>query len=529
MPYRPSRLSRIRSRDAGRLDNIDEADFRHFGFTKASLKALSAALRGKLVLPDNPDYEQDRQESNPAFQSYPVVIVYCKVPNDVRLCLEFRKRWNIPVACRSGGHSTAGYSVNEGLVLDTSQLSFACVAPDRQSVTVGAGTNFGDLNSELNEYQLHVPGGACEDVCVAGYMQGGGYGYTQRLFGLNSDNVTGIRMMLHDGHIVIANDTQNTDLFWAVRGGTGGNFGVLLDITYKAHSLNEVWGFAWVWDINDAAALMEKLQKDYMRTGDRRLGYMANLASHQPKDSDTDQRVFVLQGVFIGPKSDAHNCLEPLKQIATPVQMLETVKPYDQLDNWLDNNPYPIPNLPNTGAYEDKQAGYIASPMTRQQWQSVVDFYLTTPCRFNTVVLEPYGGAINSYPVDKSAFIHRDVDTNFFVDVFWFTDSDGQPDAAQREEAKQWLDKYMQYMQQFFNGHVYQNYPRATLTEYRSMYFGRAFEGLLKVKAKYDPHNFFEYQQSIKPYPEGTSPPQDSTQNPITPPGISDPIVYECQ
>lgn len=523
MPYRPSRLTQTRLSNNRDWDSLSDDDYQHYGFSSSALKTLGSALRGKIVLPENPDYENDRQESNPAFQAYPVLIVYCEVPNDVRLCLEFCKQWTLPVACRSGGHSTAGYSVNNGMVLDTSKMSFACVSADRKSVTVGAGTNFGNLNSELNEYKLHVPGGACEDVCVAGYMQGGGYGYTHRRFGLNSDNVTAFRIMLHDGRIINANENQNSDIFWAVRGGTGGNFGVLLDITYQTHQLDKVWGFAWVWDISHAAALMEKLQQSYMRTGDPRLGYMANLASHEA--NKVDERVFVLQGVYMGCAEDAHACLQALRDIAEPAQALETIKPYDELDNWLDNNPYPIPNLPNTGAREDKQAGYIAKPLCQQEWQEVVDFYLTTPCRFNTVVLEPYGGAINSYPVEKSAFIHRDVDTNFFVDVFWF--KEGKPSMEeQRAEAKDWLDRYMEIMQKYFNGHVYQNYPRATLTKYRDMYFGQAFDGLLKVKEKYDPDNVFEYQQSIKPYPADM--PVPVYKDAIDPPGLSNPIVYEA-
>ena len=119
---------------------------------------------------------------------------------------------------------------------------------------------------------------------------------------------------------------------------------------------------------------------------------------------------------------------------------------------------------------------------------------MTTKKPYNTVVIEPYGGAINSYPVADSAFIHRDVDCDFFVDVFWLNDAD-------RQAQVEWLDGFMRLMEPYFNGHVYQNYPRRSQTNYRWMYWGDAFDTLLWVKQKYDPDNFFHYQQSISPGP----------------------------
>lgn len=131
-------------------------------------------------------------------------------------------------------------------------------------------------------------------------------------------------------------------------------------------------------------------------------------------------------------------------------------------------------------------------------------FYKTTPRGYNTVVIEPYGGAINEVPVNENAFVHRDVDMDFFVDVFWEKDSE-------KQEAIDWLDKYMGVMKPYFNGHVYQNYPRRELTDYRSMYFGSAFDKLLAIKNKYDPAPyFFEYEQSIKPYDQYSSVPDSS-------------------
>ncbi len=460
------------------------------GINFKSIADLDSELYGNVVLPCDPCYDRDRQESNPAFQAYPQMIVYCEVVEDVRLSLQFARAFSLRVACRAGGHSTAGYSVNDGMVIDVSRMNSVCVDPQRKLARVGAGTNFGRLNAHLNDYGLHVPGGACEHVCVAGYMQGGGYGYTSRKFGMNCDNVQSFQMMLRDGRVVTASARENDDLFWAVRGGTGGNFGVLLEITYQLHKLEPVWGFARVWDIDQAAGLLEVLQADYMRTGAApELGYMGNLASYQ------GQKQFVLQGLYIGSEAEGRRALEALNTIARPLREQETLLPYARMDGWLDKNPYPIPDM-STGAKEDKLAGYIEKPLYAADWQDVVDYYKTTPCDANTVVIEPYGGAINEVPVGENAFIHRNVDMDFFVDVFW-------QDESEKPAAVAWLEGYRDCMKNYFNGHVYQNYPSRSLTDsdYRSMYFGSAFDRLLAVKNKYDPAPcFFEFEQSIKPY-----------------------------
>jgi hypothetical protein len=209
---------------------------------------LEAAIAGTIVVPGEHEYERDRQESNPAFQAYPRMIVYCEVPTDVRFAIAYARNAGWQIAIRSGGHSTAGYSVNDGLVIDISRISYVSVDSAAKVALVGAGTDFDTLNAALDGTGLHVPTGACGNVCVAGYMMGGGFGYTSRMYGMNCDNVVAVSVMLADGSIVVANATVNPDLFWAIRGGTGGNFGVLLEVTYGLHDLASVWARAIQWD-----------------------------------------------------------------------------------------------------------------------------------------------------------------------------------------------------------------------------------------------------------------------------------------
>lgn len=482
------------------------------------------ALVGEVVFPWDTDYDRDRQESNPAFQRYPIMIVYCEVENDIRLSLAFAKRYGLWVAARSGGHSTAGYSVNDGgMVIDTSRIKYVHVDKTSMTAVVGAGTNFGFLNAKLDAHQVHVPGGACEDVCVAGYMQGGGFGYTSRNFGMNCDNVLSFRMMLRDGGIVNASPEENSDLFWAVRGGTGGNFGILLEITYRVHPLSHLWGFALIWDSRNAAEVMTVLQNHYTKTGaSQKLGYMGNIATHDGKP------IFALQGMFVGDRENGLAELQRLREVGNPDLAVDITLPYGQLDLYLDGHPYPIPQLPPGNVKEVKQACYISRMLSGGDWKKILDYYTSEPppLSANTAVIEGYGGAINARSPFFNAFIHRDATMDFFVDAFWVGD-EGESDAVE------WLDGYMKVLEPYQNGHVYQNYPRNTLQDYRWNYWGDAFPTLLAVKNKYDPPPyFFHYQQSIKPYGEGEHPPpQTGTKSANQRPGFLDdairhPITY---
>ena len=495
---------------------ISDDTLTKLGLDRPTWAAMVSEFLGTLVWPGDPAYDADRQEANPAFQAFPLLIAYCEAFSDVALCLQWAHQYDWWVACRAGGHSTAGYSVNNGLVIDVSHIAYVSVNPTAKTAAVGAGTSFALLNAQLNMFNLHVPGGGCMEVCVGGYMQGGGYGFTSREFGIHSDNVVSVLVMLADGAIVEASPAVNADLFWAVRGGTGNNFGVLLEIRYRLHELGPLWGFGLTWTATtDWARALQIMQQSFMKTGPAKLGYMTIITTPlafitTPEAVTTTPQAFppwplgpptlMMRGVFNGSREEGLALLQPFFDSTQPWLQCDRVASYNELDQYLLETPEGIPALPERQGSdwkEDKQAGYVAKPLSLADWQGIVDYYLTSTAMGNTVVIEPYGGAINSYPVADSAFIHRDVDFDFFVDVFWSEEADRQAQVA-------WLDGYMTLMQPYFNGHVYQNYPRRTLTNYRWMYWGTAFDTLLRVKQKYDPANFFRFQQSIAPWPPGT-------------------------
>ena len=456
-------------------------------FSHDDAKSLQGKLQGAVVLPSDPPYAASRQLSNLAFQSFPLLIVYCEVFQDVWECLQFASQQGLWVTTRSGGHSTAGFSMNDGMVIDTSRLNGVYVDPVRKVVVVGPGTNWGHLNATLADYGLHVPTGICGDVCVAGFMQGGGYGLTSRLFGMNCDNVLEMLVMLADGRIVRAAADCNPDLFWAMRGGTGNNFGILLQVTYQLRDLPPLWGFGLEWPIDKAPAALAALQADYMRSGaPPELGYMGALVRLAP----ALEPVLVMRGTYWGSPAQGKKALKPLMDKTGATLQLQRVGSYFELNDWLFEGIPPCPDL----AREDKQSTNIARQLTTKEWREVCKRFAASPNPWTAVAIEPYGGAINQVARGATAFVHREADMNLFVDVFWMDDK-------QRQEVQSYLDDFMTLLDPLGNGESYQNYPRLSQTDYRQRYWAEQFPRLLAIKRKYDPDNTFRYAQSVSPEP----------------------------
>lgn len=458
--------------------------------TGAEWATLEAQLSGHVILPGDPSYDTDRQEANPAFQYRPIAIVYCASEDDVVTSLAFAAETRIAFTVRSGGHSTAGYSVCNGLVIDISLMNDVVIDASNARIIAGAGANWDKFNGTLGRSGWHVPTGACGSVCVAGFVQGGGYGYTSRKYGIQSDCVESFRIALAPGHplglVAIASAEVNPDLFWALRGGTGGNFGVVTQVVYRAVQLPSVWAWAISWDAAHAAQALALMQAEFTLSGcPDELGYMMNIGCFK------GQPVYMAQGMYAGSRDAGMAAIASLLALPSARLLVDQVGSYPAMDAYLEDNPFPLPDQPE-GTPEGKRSCYIAQPMAQADWQRVVDYMATSPNPWSLAYTEPYGGAINRVPAADSAFVHRSAAFDFVVDVFW-------RDEAEQARMLAWVDGLMALVAPFANGEVYQNYPQADLANWPQAYFGAAYPRLQQVKAKYDPTNFFRYAQSIEP------------------------------
>jgi FAD/FMN-containing dehydrogenase len=493
----------------------DRALFEHWDVLDASafaraprerLKAAQAGLQGYIVLPGDPQYNADRMLFNPVFNPYPVVIIYCLVESDVAIALQLAQDLVLPFTVRSGGHCTAGFSAGYGALIDVSGLNDVTVDTTAQAATVGTGCPFSKLETVLDGYGLHVPGGECPDVCIGGYMQGGGYGFTSVTYGMNCDNVIDMRVMLADGRIVTASQTQNVDLWWAMRGGTGGNFGVLLSVRYQLRALGQVFGWALIWplqtttDFDNATGALMLLQSNYMLANlPAALNIQVSLC-YQPgtegglSPSGPQYPYLMVRGLFVGSQQDGQAAIQPLCELPGAITQWTKMDSFLNLNNELLNVPYGMPCLPPDSAMpcEDKASRYVTRALAASEWRGLLEYYVTSPNTLSYFYMEFYGGAIASVPAQYNAFVHRGAAYNAVMDVFWFDD-------AHKSASENFLAGWMALMTPMWNGEIYQNYPRLDEPNYGAAYWADAQAGLYAVKCKYDPTHAFTFAQEVGP------------------------------
>jgi hypothetical protein len=488
-------------------DRLDDALFEHV--SRDRLKAAQAGLQGHIVLPGDPDYDTDRKLFNPVFDTYPIVIVYCAVESDVAIALELGRALPLPFTVRSGGHCTAGFSAGYGALIDVSELDDVTVDTTAQIATVGTGCPFSKLDSALTAAGLHVPGGECADVCVGGFVQGGGYGFTSVTFGISCDNVIDMRVMLADGSIVTASESQNTDLWWAMRGGTGGNFGVLLSLRYRLRPLGDVFGWALIWplqtesDFENATGALMALQSGYMLDAlvpqlniQVSLCYQPGTQGGLPPTTPL-QPYLMVRGLYVGSQSQGQAAIQPLCDLPGAITQWTEMASFSQLNVDLLNLPYSMPWFPPKSPMpcEDKASRYVTRPLAAAEWRGLLDYFVTSPNTWSYFYMEFYGGAINAYPAypeQGNAFVHRSAAFNAVLDVFWFDDA-GKP------AAESFLLGWMDLMAPMWNGEIYQNYPRLDQPDYGGCYWADAQAGLFAVKTKYDPTHAFTFAQEVAP------------------------------
>ncbi|WP_175545269.1 FAD-dependent oxidoreductase [Thalassovita taeanensis] len=483
---------------------MDPKVFDTLNVSLEATKAAQTGLQGYIVLPGMPDYNEDRKIFNPIFDSYPVMIIYCEVESDVAIALDYATTCGLLFCLRSGGHCTAGFSTGPGVLIDVKSLDSVHIDPLVKTATVGCGVDFGSFNKTLNQYGLHVPGGECPDVCIGGYVQGGGYGFTSVKYGMNCDNVLSMRVMLADGSIVTASKQQNVDLMWAMLGGTGGNFGVLLSVTYQLHDLDTAYGWALIWkldtpdDIQKAADAMMLLQSDYMLSGNCdpnmtiqvSLCFQSQIYVDQPPPPNTPLTpFFMVRGLYVGSSEDGAQAIAPLQALPGCITQWTKTARYIVLNDELLNVPQSMPMLDQI-PFEDKASRYVEAMLTNADWYELIAYFTLAPVNMAYMYLEFYGGAINSVPTYDTAFVHRNAAYDAVMDVYW-VDSDDQA------KCEAFLDGWKALMEPHWNGEIYQNYASLSAPDYTVNYWGGAVPFLSLIKTKYDPNNVFTFAQQV--------------------------------
>jgi FAD/FMN-containing dehydrogenase len=471
----------------------------------ADWTALGRDLSGPLVRPGESSYTVSKRLFDPRFDSlHPAGIAYCRNPHDVATCLAFVRKFGLPVAARCGGHSYAGWSSGSGLVIDVTRMSGVNVSGS--TATVGAGTRLIDFYNGLAAHGRGVPGGSCPTVGIAGLTLGGGVGVVSRAYGLTSDNVKSLQIVTADGQVRTCNSSQNSDLFWACRGGGGGNFGVVTSFTFGTHPVGQIVLFFLSWPWSRAARVISAWQSWAPHAPDA-LWSNVHLAA-APGGSVPSIQV---GGTFLGSLGAAAAQLEKLYAAAGS----HPSSPFMETTSWLHAmlveagcasltvNQCHLPTQNPAGklarASEYAKSDFFTKPLSSHGigtlLAGVESFQRAggAPGASGGIAFDALGGAVNRVSPGATAFVHRNALFQAQYTTTW------PVGAAAAAVARQhgWQQSFWQSMRPFASGQAYQNYVDPALTNWRQAYYGANLARLTQVKAKYDPNRVFRFPQAI--------------------------------
>jgi FAD/FMN-containing dehydrogenase len=471
----------------------------------ADWTALGHDLSGPLVRPGEAAYTVSKRLFDPRFDSlHPAGIAYCRNPHDVATCLAFVRKFGVPVAARCGGHSYAGWSSTSGLIIDVTRMSGVNVSGS--AATVGAGTRLIDFYNGLAAHGRGVPGGSCPTVGIAGLTLGGGIGVVSRAYGLTSDNVKSLQIVTADGQVRTCSSSQNSDLFWACRGGGGGNFGVVTSFTFGTHPVGQIVLFFLSWPWSQAARVISAWQSWAPHAPD---ALWSNVhLSAAPGGSVPSIQV---GGTYLGSLSAAAAQLEKLYAAAGS----HPSSPFMETTSWLHamlveagcasltvsqcHLPTQNPAGKLARASEYAKSDFFTKPLSSHGigtlLAGVESFQRAGGARGASggIAFDALGGAVNRVAPGATAFVHRNALFQAQYTTTWPAGSAAA--AVARQHA--WQQSFWQSMRPYASGQAYQNYIDPALTTWRQAYYGANYTRLTQVKAKYDPDRVFSFPQAV--------------------------------
>jgi FAD/FMN-containing dehydrogenase len=455
---------------------------------EATLGELEATLRGRLVRPTDPDYDQARAVWNGAHDRHPALIIQCAGTADVVRAVEFARSEGLTVAVRGGAHSIAGFSTCDGgVVIDTSPMMGIRVDPTSRRAVAQPGLTWSAFDHETQAFGLAVTGGLVSSTGIAGFTLGGGLGWLLRKCGLTCDNLLSADVVTADGQLLTASEQEHPDLFWALRGG-GGNFGVVTSFEYRLHPVGALVFAGPVFFDGASAVQVLRGWRDLAATMPEELTSLANIFVAPPlpflPEAAHGQLVVGILGVYAGSLEDGAKASQPLRALAEPLADLMGPMPYTAMQTLLDP-------LWQAGAQN-----YFTSALLDRLDDDAIDTLLAQHAAGKAPVRELHlhhaGGAMARVPTAATAFAHRSAP--YVLNVIARS-----PDRAGFEQHAGWARATHQAMQPWSTG-AYVNFTSDPGDDkVRASYPPDTYARLVAAKDRYDPTNLFRLNQNIHP------------------------------
>ena len=456
----------------------------------AALDELGSQLRGNLITPGDPRYDEARAVYNAMIDKRPAAVAQCRDVADVIACVRFARAHDLTIAVRGGAHNAAGLGVwDDALVIDMSPMRSTTVDPANHTVRVDAGCTWGDVDHATVAFGMATPSGFLASTGVAGLTLGGGIGYLARRFGLTVDNLLAADVVLADGSLVTASEHSNSDLFWALRGG-GGNFGVVTSFTFRCHDIGEggtIIGGPVLYDFDDTAEVM-RWYRELLPSLPEELSGWIGLITIPPAPPFPEElwgrKSCAIVWCYTGPHEAADEVLKPVREFGSPLLVGLHPMPFTVLQSAFD------------ALYPAGLQWYWRADMFTEISDAAIEVHLRygaqLPTGHSTMHMYPIDGAASRVPTDATAFAYRD---GGWAGVIVGVD----PDPANAGLISQWARDYWTELHPTSAGGAYVNFLQDEGQDRVKASYRGNFERLTQVKRRYDRDNTFHVNQNIPP------------------------------
>ncbi len=432
-----------------------------------------------LLTPDDPRYATYLPSFNERTMKQPQLRALCQTPNAVAVMVGWVRDNDLPFALRSGGHCYEGFCESGSVVIDTRLMNTVTVDAANGAVTTGAGSSIGDIYTALKNTGLALAAGSCPTVGVTGHLLGGGFGFLARANGLACDNLQSIDLVDPNGNLITADPNQNTDLFWACRGGGGGTFGAVTQLKIGVQPIGDVVVFGVTWTLPPSrAARVFAAWQTWAPNAPREMTTFCRVIRHSSGDVDVH-----CAGQTIGSEATLRAELTNLTSVATPSSPLrtETLSFFDAVNYFSGGWSYDT-------AFMKGKSDYLTSPMSDDGIATLMGPMLSPSI---AVICDAYGGAVADVGPSDTAFAHR-AGTLFGIQYVTTWEASSTTPARLAE-----MSALYDAMRPYVSGAAYVNYCDLDLVDWPQAYWGQNLPRLQSIKSSFDPQNLFSHAQSV--------------------------------
>jgi len=454
---------------------------------EASVSTFKTSFRGMVLVPGDAGYDSARRVYNAMIDRSPALIARCADVADVRQAVRFAREKDLVVAIRGGGHNGGGLGTCEGgLVVDLSSMKGIRVDPKEQTVRVGGGCTWGDVDHATHTFGLATPSGVISTTGVGGLTLGGGIGHLSRRYGLTIDNLLEADLVLADGRFVTASENEHQDLFWAIRGG-GGNFGVVTSFVFRLHEVDTVTAGPMLWPMEQAGEVM-RFYRDFILGAPTELsGFLAMMTVPPGPPFPAGLHLQKMCGIVwchSGAPGTMEEALRPVRRFRPPAF------------EFLGQMPYPMVQSMFDGLMPPGLQWYWKADFVTTLGEQLIDAHVAHAARLPTML-----STVHLYPIDGAVHAVGSTDTPFaFRDANWASVIVGvDPSPASKDALVSWAQAYFDATHPFGAGGAYVNFMMEEGQDRVRASYRENYTRLLAVKAQYDPDNVFRVNQNINP------------------------------